>query len=201
MIFQRDYVLRMIEMMGEFVRKVCSLARDADALAELNEASRRGCGMPLDMLGAAEPDTLAALLEEPQRLFGAELLLLRARVESRTHTDDALLPLRSQAVRLLGTLTETDFMTRACELTCQILHDALDALDADSLLAAAGLCERAGRFDRAVDAWFALLERDGARAGEVARFYDRLEALPDAALAQGGLPRAELAEGRASLAR
>ena len=46
-----------------------------------------------------------------------------------------------------------------------------------------------------------LLERDGARAGEVARFYDRLEALPDAALAQGGLPRAELAEGRASLAR
>lgn len=53
----------------------------------------------------------------------------------------------------------------------------------------------------AEDAWFALLERDGARAGEVARFYDRLEALPDAALAQGGLPRAELAEGRASLAR
>ena len=47
MYFQRDYILRMIEMLGEFMRKILDLARDADAQAELDEVSRKACGLPL----------------------------------------------------------------------------------------------------------------------------------------------------------
>ena len=58
MYFQRDYVLRMIEMMGEFARRLLDMAREEDARIELDQVSRRACGMPLAMLKKTDVQTL-----------------------------------------------------------------------------------------------------------------------------------------------
>ena len=99
MYFQRDYILRMIEMLGEFMREILDLARDADAQAELDEVSRKASGMPLKLLKTAGVPTLESILSPEQRYLCAELLLLSAQVDARTRPDDETAPTRAQAHR------------------------------------------------------------------------------------------------------
>lgn len=196
MYFQRDYVLRMIEMIGEFARGILNLAREEDARAKLDSVSRRACGMPLAMLKTADAPTLETLLSEPQRYFGAELLLLSGEVDARTRAEDELAPVRAQALALLCTLQSPDYVPRACAAAHRIVKPLLDSLSAPELLGAAALFERGDRFAWAEDALFAAGD-DRARLA----FYRRALAADDRTLRGGNLPREEIEEALAILAR
>lgn len=197
MYFQRDYVLRMIEMMGDLVRRIGMIAREADARAELDEVAQRACGLPMTMLQTGEPEDLENLLNEPQRYLASELLLIAVEIERRTQTDDALAPLQAQAIALLCHLTDADYMLPAADRVAGILKDALGTLPPQALLDAAILLERAGRYAAAEDALFAAMEHTPAAQPPAVAFYDRLALLSESALRAGGLSPEEVAEGRA----
>lgn len=197
MYFQKDYVLRMIEMVGELGRRVMSLVRDADAHAQLNEVSERACGLPFRMLENGDPAMLIDLLDPPQRYLAAELLWIAIEFRRRTQTEDALAPLYNQALLQYASLHDApDYLRPACDRASVILREALSHLTPDSLLCASRLLEAGGQYACAEDALYAAAQADAARAADLLAFYDRLDALDDASLWAGGLSRSEVAEGR-----
>ncbi len=189
MYFQRDYILRMIEMIGELARRILDNAREEDARAELDEISRKASGMPLKTLKTADVSTLETLLSPEQRYLCAELLLIGAQVDARTQTDDAVNPARAQALSLLATLQTPDYLPRACDRAHSAMEEMLDFLAPAELAALAALFERGGRFAAAEDALWAAENR-----AALAAFYRRLLAMDDAALCAGNLPREEILE-------
>ena len=52
--FQRDYILRMIEMMGDLMRRVKELMDELARMRLLEEVCRRQCGLPLSALEARD---------------------------------------------------------------------------------------------------------------------------------------------------
>lgn len=196
MYFQRDYILRMIEMIGELARRLLAMADEADARAELDEISRRACGMPLVNLKKTDVQTLETLLSEPQRFLTAQLLLIACEVDARTHGEDELIPTRAQALGLLATLEDPDFLPQACNVAHRTMEPLLDALSAQELRSAAALFERGDFFAAAEDALYAA-EDDEARLA----FYRRALLQEDRLLRAGGLPREEIIEAIGFLER
>jgi len=199
MYFQKDYVLRMIEMLGEMMRRIGALAEEADARAELNEISGRACGMPMAMLKTADPDALAELLGEAQRFLAAELLAIDLQVSRRKHTEDELLPTVQQALSLYASLFEPDYLLPACDRASRMMEGALDVLPADTLLSVALLEERGGQYAAAEDALFAAYAKAPRLRPEAEAFYGRLFRLSDAELKAGGFSREEIGEGLSAL--
>lgn len=199
MYFQKDYVLRMIEMMGELIGRIFSMARQADAEAELSEISQRACGLPLKMLLEGDADTLSSLLDDPQRFLAAELIMIQIEILRRAQNDDSLLPYRQQALMLYASLHNPDYILPACDRARTIAEDNLGALSVEALMASASLFERGDIFTAAEDAWYAAAEQDACAKPQALAFYSRLEALPDDALLAGGFTRAEIEEGKQAL--
>ena len=196
MYFQRDYILRMIEMIGEIAGRILDEAREEDARAELDEISRKTSGMPLKMLKTADVATLETLLSPEQRYLCAELLLIGAQVDARTQPDETINPARAQALSLLATLQTQDYLPRACDRAHAAMEEMLDFLTPAELTALAALFERGGRFAAAEDALWAAEDRKA-----LAAFYRRMLAMDDAALCAGNLPREEILEAMREIAR
>ena len=196
MYFQRDYILRMIEMIGEIARRILDEAREEDARAELDEISRKASGMPLKMLKTADVATLETLLSPDQRYLCAELLLIGAQVDARTQPDETINPARAQALSLLATLQNPDYLPRACDRAHAAMEEMLDFLTPAELTALAALFERGDRFAAAEDALWAAEDRTA-----LAAFYRRMLAMDDAALLAGNLPREEILEAMRDIAQ
>lgn len=201
MFYQKDYVLRMIEMLGDLLRRIKAIVVDRVAAAELDQVSRRACGLPLDALRTWDAGLLADTLEEPQRYLAAELLLIDIEVQRRTQTDDALLPTYVQALALFASLREADYMLPAAGKSAAIVRAHLASLPAGTLLGSAALFEAAGQYADGEDALFAAIAIDPAHAGAAEAFIARLYALDETALRAGGLSHAELDEASSALNR
>lgn len=196
MYFQRDYILRMIEMIGEIAGRILDEAREEDARAELDEISRKTSGMPLKMLKTADVATLETLLSPEQRYLCAELLLIGAQVDARTQPDETINPARAQALLLLATLQNPDYLPRACDRAHAAMEEMLDFFTPVELTALAALFERGGRFAAAEDALWAAEDRKA-----LAAFYRRMLAMDDAALCAGNLPHEEILEAMRDIAQ
>ena len=68
MAFQRDYVLRIIEMMGEFFRKIGERMDRREQLLALDEMCRDQCGLSLKAAFALKEETVQDLLPEKLRM-------------------------------------------------------------------------------------------------------------------------------------
>ena len=115
--FQRDYILRMIEMMGDLARRVAELMEELEYLHRLDEESRLNCGMPLKALEQLSEASLMEMLGPEPRLYASEVLYLRA-MEPHLYwqqKDNLLL----KSLRLLASLTEESLL---CELRCPRLR-------------------------------------------------------------------------------
>lgn len=199
MYFQRDYVLRMIEMMGEFIGRILSIANEKVAMDELDEVAQKGCGLPMEMLRTGDADMLRDLLDEPQRFLAAELLLINIEIEKRSKTEEELLPLKIQALSLLSSLRDPDYLLPASDRSARLVRENLAALPLDTLLEAAALFEVGGNYALAEDALYAATEIIPAQTPALLAFYERLLPLEDAELIAGGLSRDEVTEGIMSL--
>ena len=76
--FQRDYILRMIEMMGDFMRRITELMDELSQKKLMDEACRRNCGLPLETIELLSAESLEEMLGQTPRLFASELLYIRA---------------------------------------------------------------------------------------------------------------------------
>ena len=77
--FQRDYILRMIEMMGDLMRRVKELMDELAQMRLLDGASRKRCGLPLSALETLSAESLTELLSPAPRLFASELIYFAPR--------------------------------------------------------------------------------------------------------------------------
>ena len=109
--FQRDYILRLIEMMGNIARRVAELTEQLEYMHLLDDESRLNCGMPLKALEELSSESLKEMLGPEPRLYASEILYLRA-IAGNAYWEqrDALL---HKALRLLASLTEESLL---CEL-------------------------------------------------------------------------------------
>ena len=156
--FQRDYILRMIEMMGDLARRVAELMEQLEYLHLLDEESRLNCGMPLKALEELSENSLMEMLAPEPLLYASELLYLRAMEPSMQWDDRDRILLKS--LRLLASLTGESIL---CELRAPRLKECkaavLPLLNSDDLLQCARFFSEAGCFDEMEDALFQGLER------------------------------------------
>ena len=141
--FQRDYILRMIEMMGDLMRRVKELMDELAQMRLLEEACRRQCGLPLSALETLSAASLTEMLSPTPRLFASELIYLRAMASPDLWEEGRMLRLKS--LRLLLTLAEEGPL---CELRAprvqRLKVELLDLLLPEDLMACAAFLGRAG---------------------------------------------------------
>lgn len=195
--FERDYILRMIQMMGDFMRRVAEMMDDAERARAMDGECRRLCGMPLSAAETLDAASLIELSPPVSRFMLAELLYVKAKASSRLPYGeaDALL---CKALRLLASLADEP---RLCDLRAarlaELKQDTLPLLDAADLMACARFFAQAERYDEMEDALFQAIplaaphEREAAKA-EAAALLRAAAHAPEQALALCGMTAAEL---------
>ena len=217
---QRDYILRLIEQFGQFWAAVVALSRAGqhrDALALAERTRREAFGFDTALLDRLSPDELIGLLRlghAPQlgqswltdrfTLLG---LLLRAEAEVYRGLGDPARAAdreeKSLALSLAALADDAAASPQAAETIEALVPGVKDrGIAPDLAYQLWHHDERAGRFSRAEDWLFAILDDDRASPelhAEALAFYQRLAALDDATLLRGDLPRNEVGAGLAEL--
>lgn len=200
MIYEKDYILRLIQLMGEFLRKLKEAASDVLFDAGLDLFLRENAGISLPAADALDAPSIIGMTTLRGRL--AVFLGLVSRAE-RGGIDAQ--DWQVKALRLLISLREEDEVCRALEDEIYtLLKETADVLDTPCMLAAAEMLRSAGRYDRMDSAAFFLWEglpdkdRDAWR-GAIRDLYAPLDLLTDEALVRGGLSRDEKDESLRAL--
>lgn len=194
MAFQRDYVLRMIEMMGDLLRRLKHLGTDLLRRVELDDACRDQCGMPLDVAAELSRETLMELLP-PRALFMlSELMYLRL---STTEMDEETrLRWKLHILRLLSALHEEETL---CEERGGRLRELMDECSDEMLPEDYLNCARfflAGEhLTDCEDAIFMAVEMARDKQACILQGKEMLQIilhLPDTTLIPGGMNRDEI---------
>jgi len=207
---EQDYIMRMINMMVAMLARLIRHKNKKEfpqALLEIETTGRTLLGIDRDFIRSLSP---AQLME----LFGSDLsvalpklyilaLLLKEEADVRALMGEETDPLRVKSLCLLidtllkgGEPVESRH-TQIIEELIGTFHNR--ALPADTLNRLIQYYEHTGRFDRAENVLYDLLEADPDYAGEGVLFYRRLLQRSDAELEAGRLPRNEVADGLAWL--
>jgi Family of unknown function (DUF6483) len=214
---RRDYILRMVQELGEALRRVqrrIEARALAEADVELDEAFQKLMSTGVEAAaGLSETELLAKLtLDGPTQFVKEKALILVAllqeagRVQAEAGREEEAQARWIKALNLLLNLRMQDTEFEFPEFVPKIdfLRDELS--DAElPLQTLAGLWrhyEHIGSYGRAEDVLAALLEREADNEElivEARKFYERLLRESDAALVEGNLPRAEVIEGLAGI--
>lgn len=172
--FQHDYILRMIEMMGDLMRRVKELMDELSQMRLMDEACRRHCGLPMRALESLSAESLIELLAPTPRLFASELLYTRATAFSLPLEDERAAKLAS--LRLLISLWEEGPLCELRAARAQALkRELLPLLTAGDLMLCARLLFGGGAYADMEDAVFEAAE--AARPQERPRYLAGGEAL------------------------
>jgi len=158
MFFQKDYILRMIEMMGDLMRRITELLSDLQRMKLLEEACRTHCGVSLETVEALTVESLIRLLPSVPRLMASEILYIKA--SSFTLPQEEQEALLHKCLHLLSTLWEEGPL---CEVRAERLSAMKDTLlprlSSAELMNIARFMEEAERFGDMEDALFQGVER------------------------------------------
>lgn len=194
MTFQRDYVLRMIEMMGEFLCKLRDLvSREAQDLL-LDQTCRHNCGISLKTAKSLSPESLVELMNPMALLLLSEYIYLDTQL---LNTDEEEARQNKLLVlRLLGNLYEEEILCVERGPRMKELADELEEdLTADDYFLCARFFVAGERYADAEDALFLGLpmsEDETAYAAAGAELLRPLLQEPEQALILAGLPRDEV---------
>lgn len=156
--FQRDYILRMIEMMGDLMRRVKELMDELARMRLLEEVCRRQCGLPLSALETLSTESLTEMLSPTPRLFASELIYLRATALPALWEEGRMLRLKS--LRLLLTLAQEGPLCELRAARVQALKlELMDLLLPEDLMACAAFLRQGGAYADMEDALFEAAER------------------------------------------
>ncbi len=213
----KDYILRLAERLGRFLARILFLQeanRQEEALILIDEAFRQATGLTTGLINSLPEETLLKILSSHGAL-NAELCFYVA----------ALLKAEGDVYASLDKQNESYYRhLRALNLFLELfLHGkSIDDLDLfpniDDLVQRLEAYElplptshrlfqyneKAGRYARAEDVLFEMLEADSVPPELIAQgiaFYRRLMAKSDEELLLGNLSREELREGLAQVER
>ena len=204
--FQRDYILRMIEMMGDLARKVAQLMEELEYLHQLDDASRLHCGVPLKALEELSCESLMDLMGPEPRLYASEILYLRAG-ERHIHMEERE-QLLLKSLRLLVSIKEEGILceARAARLK-ELKNTVLPLLNSADLLRCASFFQEGERYNEMEDALFQAVERcaDPLERRQLIRLGSGLlaaaaESASEHALIYCGMSREELQQAALDLA-
>ena len=160
--YQRDYILRMIQMMGDMMRRLAERMDHLDRLHLLDETCRELCGISMDTGITLETDSLREMLSPIPRFMLSELLYARATACGLPMEETDALQLK--ALRLLASLGgEAQFCDLRAERLTALKDDVFTLLGAQDLMACARFFYEAERYDLMEDALYQALD---AAAGE-----------------------------------
>ncbi|GGG17009.1 DUF6483 family protein [Paenibacillus aceti] len=214
MVLRKDYLVRMIEEMVDVIFQVFGLKQQnklIEALWKLDDLYREQFGLNSRMIGSlsardiveifrtggkVEADklqSLARLLQEEGDIYIAQgrqdegifrlMKSLHLYLAADLHgADHSLWDLETETDKLLARL-------RQYRLPADTEHLLLDYEEAH------------GRFDKAEDALYRLLELEAISKEQAVAFYERLLQYDPERLSQGGLPLDEVREGLAEVQR
>jgi hypothetical protein len=207
---RRDYILRMVAELVQVLARVISLKSQQEyeqALREIHAALRElreGNADPPDELSLL--DWIALCRKHEQAASGlmvavADLLKEQGDVLAAQGKPDAGARSRALALGLFleallngETFVTAELLGKVEELFTQV---RITLTDPEVWRRLVSYFEARGRLGHAEDALFAWLELGDAAALRTGlTFYQKLSEQDDAVLEQGGLPRAELEEGR-----
>lgn len=208
----RDYILRMIEQLSRFLAKAL-LLKDGkeyiESIAEVKKAGKMFLGLNPEAMDALSDKDLLHLWRVADDL-DAEKCALAAqifKVEGEIYEDQGDDDKASESYfKSLSLLTETINFLREkipSELIASIEY-LTEHLDVDTLPAPYRhklftTYATIGRFSKAEDLLFDLVEEDASFAAQGKRFYQQLLKRTDEELEQGNLPRDEVLESLAQL--
>ena len=198
MFFQKDYILRMIEMMGDFMRRIGEMLDDLQRMRLLDDTCREHCGMDLDAAQKLSVESLIELLSPQPRLMMSEILYIQAMRTSLP--EEAQEQLLYRCARLLLSLRGESLL---CELRYERLQACLAAagplFTATDRMDAAAFFMQAEQFELGEDQLYEAL--DAASMEEYPKLLADGEALMEGCLAvpkgrleAGGLPYPEILE-------
>jgi hypothetical protein len=198
MFFQKDYVLRMIEMMGDFMRRIGEMLDDLHRIRMLDDASREHCGMDLSAARNLSLESLQELLAPQPRLMMSEILYIQAMQTSLKDEDREQILYRS--ARLLLSLRDESLL---CELRHErltfCLDEARELITPRDRMDAAAFFVNGDQFEKGEDQLFQAL--DEAAKDEYPGMLLEGEKLmtgcltvPENRLKAGGLPLSEVRE-------
>lgn len=192
MLFEQDYILRMIQMLGNFLRRLKEIALETEKRQELDHFCQEKCGLSLHTADTLSQESLTQLLPPEPRLILSELYYIRAQ-----HTqclEEERLEWLGRSARLLLSLKEESLI---CQERRERLHEMMAeaALSPEEMLDAFAFFLEGEAFDWAEDALFFALEDGAEKALQLGlQGFERLRDLSDKRLAAGGLSRRELNE-------
>ncbi len=188
--FQDDYILRMIEMMGDMMRKLGEMLDEREQAAELSKISEEYCGMPLTAALAVSDETLLSLTTPRARFIMSEILYVRAACAVRMDEDEKT-ALYARAMRLLCSLSGEPALARGRWTRLEDLTDLCEPSPGE-WLACAAFYRAAERYDRMEDAAFHAAEGDGDLIPACKAMMASLLPLQEMALTLGGLPKEDV---------
>ena len=195
---EKDYVLRLIQEFGRFLRALRDAVGDDVRLALLDAQCRKSCGMGLRAADALTVDALAETLSDEARLSMA--LLWSARAETVGAVESDHVAQRRRALRLLA-FCRDEACPALAETADSLLRGSLDALTAQELLDGAVFLRACGRIDLMDNAVFFLWETLPDRAAWRGRLTALYEGLGDEALSACGLTGADVTDSLSALMR
>ena len=195
MLYERDYILRVIAEMGRMLRALRDAATMDIRLGMLDAACRAQCGLSLKAARTLDEDSLRALLPREAQLRLS--LLLSACAQTALPDGEEAAPLQARSLRLM--LASAEGPEAANALANQLdglMRASLTLLTAEDLLDCAAFLREGGRYDLMDNAAFFLWEtlspagRDKHRAALIALY----QGLDEARLSACGMTRADVAD-------
>lgn len=205
MYYQTDYVLRMIEMMGTFFKRLLEMVDEIEKEELFDDTLRRQCGIGLKTLDHLSAETLIEMLPDQPRFALSEMLYLRTQAFCLADEDktDCLY----KALKLLLSVTrENVFCERRKDRLLTLYQAVYDSLTASDLEAIFHFLIVADAFQQAENVLFDAIETTlGQERKQLISLgletYTTLLSLPDAQLQAGALPRNEVMQGIEDLKR
>ncbi len=156
MAFQHDYVLRMIEMMGDFFRTLLDKVDEKEKKHALNAFLREYCGMDLESARKLSIDTLQSLLTDESRFVLSELALFYAQsIQNEEKRKEEML----FSLRILYTLSHQEEIVKEKKTVVKELSYTLP-LTADDYICSAEFFYIAKEYAWVEDMVFFAIEED-----------------------------------------
>ena len=199
MYFEKDYILRVIEMIGQFLSRLKEKTLLADQLAELDQLCREHVGLTLEAGRTLSEDTLHDLLDHQAVFILSEVLYIDSAMIDWTDRDQAD-ESAMKSLRLLASLYEEDELAELRSQRLKELSTRLrEYMSAADYLDCARFFLNGGFYSDTEDMVFLAVENASDGEKEYYRTHGlsllyNMRVLPDDTLLPGGMSRAEINE-------
>lgn len=207
--YQRDYIMRMIEQLGQFLTRILGLkeAKKFDAARmEIDRAGKILLGLDMSLIRVLTDEKIISLLQPTGSLDSGRCLLiaellreegeickLQGKDDERYSCYSKSLSLFLEALAVNAHFRTQEYLAKIDLLIAYLKQTTLPAHIDEKLFR---YFEMTGEYARAENLLFQLIEADHpGMLEEGIRFYQRLLAKTDSGLEQGNLPREEVEEG------